>query len=329
MFDKLGLARFRADQMLHWMYKQGVSNYGDMTNLPLALREQFSSLYPLDVPAIEDVRTSVDGTKKYLLRLADGILVETVGIPSGSERLTVCCSTQAGCAMGCAFCATGFHGLARDLLPGEIVDQVMIVAKDFSRPVTNVVAMGQGEPFANYDATLAALRILNNPRLGGIGARHFTVSTCGLFSGIDRFATEPEQFTLAVSLHAAQQGTRNRLMPRLAHQPLDALRAHLESYTEATGRRVTLEYALIKNVNEKAGDARALKRFCQGLLCHVNLIMLNAVNGSPFRPVSQDVLSAWLDDLNDSGITATRRASHGADILSACGQLANAHTHRA
>ena len=197
---------------MRWVYGRGASSYDQMTDLPAGLRESLAGRLALPVPTVVDRQVSADGTRKYLLELADGSTVETVGLPAG-DRLTVCFSTQAGCAMGCAFCATGQSGLTRDLGPGEMVDQVRVVADDFGARVTNAVAMGQGEPFANYDATLGALRLMNSPDGLGIGARHLTVSTCGLASAITRFATEPEQFTLAVSLHSARQPTRDRLMP--------------------------------------------------------------------------------------------------------------------
>ncbi len=192
-----------------------------------------------------------DGTRKYLWRLADGATVESVGLPGGG-RLTVCLSTQVGCAMGCAFCATGQGGFVRDLSPGEIADQVTAVARDFGSRVTNAVAMGQGEPFANYESTLAAFRFLNSKDGAGIGARHLTVSTAGSIPGIRRFASEPEEFTLAVSLHSAVQSTRDFLMPGVRRWPLAGLRAARRDYTERTNRRLTFEYALIDSMNDTA-----------------------------------------------------------------------------
>ena len=179
-----GLSVFRAEQMLVWIYAKGARSYDEMTNIPKTIREQFTLAFPLHTPEITKKLQSVDGSRKYLITFHDGVSVETVGLPSNDGRLTVCCSSQAGCAMKCAFCATGQAGLTRNLTPGEIVDQVLAVQEDFGERVTNVVMMGQGEPFANYDAVMAALRIMNHPALLNIGARHITVSTCGILEGI-------------------------------------------------------------------------------------------------------------------------------------------------
>ena len=317
-----GLSKFRAEQILSWVYVKGAKSYDEMSNLPKVLREQFELAFPLHTLEISERLESVDGSRKYLLRFHDNTLVETVGLPASDGRLTVCCSSQAGCAMNCAFCATGRGGLTRDLGPGEIVDQVLAVQDDFGERVTNVVVMGQGEPFANYDATLAALRIMNNPKLLNIGARHITVSTCGLVSGIERFMKEPEQFTLAVSLHAARQEVRDRLMPGVKGQRLGTLRQALDAYANATGRRFSLEYALMEDVNDSQEDLDALVGYCKRLLCHVNLIPLNEVDGSPFRPVPNARLREWRDALEAQGVPASIRLSRGADIAGACGQLA-------
>ena len=197
----------------------GSSSWDEMTDLPSVLRTSLAERFPLTSLELQTLQKSQqDDTRKYLWALSDGVTVESVGLPT-DDRLTVCFSSQAGCAMGCTFCATGQGGLVRNLAPGEMVDQVRRIADDFGRRVTNAVAMGQGEPFANYDATLAALRIMNSPDGLGIGARHLTISTCGLTAGIRRLAQEPEQFTLAVSLHSAIQTTRDRLMPGLTDHP--------------------------------------------------------------------------------------------------------------
>ena len=187
-FEGIKLPRFRALQVLSWLYCKHARSYDEMTNLPKSLREQLDASFPLRNPRVSDKQESADGTRKYLLEFHDGSLAETVGIPSGSGRLTVCASTQSGCGMGCVFCATGKNGFSRDLLAGEIVDQVLVVQDDFESRVTNGVLMGQGEPFANYDATLAALRIMKHPKLMNLGARHLTVSTCGILEGIERLS---------------------------------------------------------------------------------------------------------------------------------------------
>lgn len=322
-FKEAGIPRFRAGQVLSWVYGKSCTSYEEMTNIPKTMREQLDAAYPLYVPTIRTRHESKDGTRKYLLEYHDGALVETVGIPSNDGRLTVCASSQSGCAMGCVFCATGKLGLTRDLLPGEVVDQISVVQDDFGQRVSNVVVMGQGEPFANYRNTLSALKILNNPKLFNIGARRITVSTCGLIDGIKRFSREPEQYTLAVSLHSAVQNTRDQIMPAMKKQNLESLRMALQQYTEVSGRRFTFEYALMNSVNDSSSDLDALIQYAQGLLCHVNLIPLNHVAGSPIRPSSHDTLHYWEYKLNENGITASIRKSRGSDIVAACGQLAS------
>ena len=209
---ELGQPAFRAKQLIEWVFEKNVCSFDDMTNLPKAFREQLKEAFAFDTPTELTKQVSKDGSRKYLLEYHDGISVETVGMPR-RNKLSVCVSTQAGCGMGCAFCATGLNGLKRSLTAQEIVDQVLHVSNDFGERATSVVFMGQGEPFANYDEVLKALRILNDPDGIGIGARHLTVSTSGVIPGIRKFADIPEQFTLAVSLHSAIQSTRNKLMP--------------------------------------------------------------------------------------------------------------------
>jgi 23S rRNA (adenine2503-C2)-methyltransferase len=317
---EFGQPAFRAGQIERWLYGRGVASFADMTDLPAGLRATLADRLALVPASIVARQESADGTRKYLVRLAGGTEVESVGLPAG-DRLTVCFSTQAGCAMACAFCATGISGLTRDLGPGEMVDQVLLVARDFGRRVTNAVAMGQGEPFANYDATLGALRFLNAPDGPNIGARHLTVSTCGLTAGIRRFAQESEQFTLAVSLHSAVQTTRDRLMPGVRGIPLPELRASLVHYAEKTSRRPSVEYALISGVNDTDGELAALVSFCRGMLVHVNLIPINPVEGSSLDRSAPARLVAFERGLRKAGVEASVRTERGNDIDAACGQL--------
>lgn len=228
--------------------------------------------------------------------------------------------------MACAFCATGKEGLSRNLSAGEIVDQVLTVQRLLGRRVSNVVGMGQGEPFLNYDNVLAALRIMNSDKGLGIGARHICISTCGIIPGIEHFSHEPEQFTLAVSLHSASQATRLQLMPKTNSFPLPKLKSSLARYIEITNRRVTFEYIMIENVNDKESDLQELLQFCKGLLCHVNLIPINAVPESPFKPSKQQIIQKWIDVTAKHGIETTLRDSRGSDIAGACGQLKNTFT---
>jgi len=316
----LGQPAFRVKQLVQWLYARGATSFDEMTDLSLALRQQLAERFTISTPTVVRRQESRDGTRKYLVRFDDGVSVETVGLPDG-ERLTVCFSTQAGCAMGCSFCATGRSGLTRDLTCGEMVRQLQIVAADFDARVTNAVAMGQGEPFANYDATLAALRYMNAPDGLAIGARHLTVSTCGLTAGIRRFATEPEQFTLAISLHSALQATRDRLMPGVRGIPLPALRAEVIAYADATGRRPTFEYALADGVNDTDTELDALVEFCRGTLAHVNLIPVNPVTGAGLSRSSSARARVFRDALKAAGIEASIRVERGADIDAACGQL--------
>lgn len=319
---------YRTGQLIRWLYLHAADSYDEMTDVPAALRAALARELPLLRPRLADRSVSaLDGTRRYLWELADGATVESVGLPAHG-RLTVCFSTQAGCAMGCSFCATGEDGLVRDLSAGEMAEQVRLVGKDFGERVSNAVAMGQGEPFANYDATLGGLRLMNDPDGLGVGARHLTVSTCGLISGIERFASEPEQFTLAISLHSAVQLTRDQLMPALRTQGLLRLREALIAYSARTGRRVSLEYALIFGINDSDTELRALVDFCSGLLCHVNLMPVNSTDAQPFTRPPAERVARFLDALGAAGVQATVRAERGADIDAACGQLSQRHRAR-
>lgn len=320
LMEELGQPSFRAKQVEEWVWEKNVSSFDQMTNLPKTLRAALADCVTLG--GVEEVakQVSTDGSRKYLLRFPDGVAVECVGMPT-RNRLAVCASTQAGCAMGCAFCATGAAGITRSLTAAEIYEQVMHVRDDFATRVTSVVLMGQGEPFMNYDATLGALRLLNSPDGGGIGARHLTVSTCGVIPMIKRFANEPEQFTLAVSLHSAVQKTRDALMPGVKKYSLVNLYDMMGEYVNKTGRRPTYEYAMIQGVNDTENELQYLCDFCRGTLAHVNLIQLNDVPGSRFKPSNPERAQDFVQRLASVGVEATIRNSRGADIDAACGQL--------
>lgn len=329
LMDELGQPRFRVKQIVPWLYQRGVSSYDEMTDLPAKLREELSENAPLHIPEMINRQISKDGTRKYVWRFHDGACVETVAMPSregskGPQRLTVCFSTQVGCAMACSFCATGREGFTRNLTPGEMVDQVLLAGRDMGMRVSNVVAMGQGEPFLNYDNVIAALRFMNAKDGLGIGARHITVSTCGILRGIDAFSREKEQFTLALSLHSAVQETRNRLMPKMAKTSLADIKQAMRGYVESSGRRATFEYLLIKDVNDSEQELAALRKFCHGMLCHVNILPVNDIEGSPFKPASKATVDRWISELEKDGVEATLRDSRGSDIDGACGQLKNA-----
>ncbi len=317
-----GQAGFRAKQLIHWLYVIGATSYNEMTNLPQSFKRQLEEIAPLYPSHIIDKQVSCDGTRKYVIKYYDGAQVEAVGIPS-KKSLSVCFSTQAGCGMNCSFCATGTEGLTRNLSAGEMIDQLLLVQQDFQTRISHVVSMGQGEPFQNYDAVLEALRFFNNKQGFGIGARHITISTCGIISGILRLAQEAKQFTLAVSLHAARQEIRDVLMPRCMSLPLSNLKDALLQYVSETGRRVSLEYIMIKDINDTEQDLIALKEFCNSLLCHINLIPINSVAHKSYQPSSAKTLKYWAEELNKAHKETTIRNSRGSDIDGACGQLKN------
>ena len=338
LMEGMGEKRYRGRQLADWIYVRGAEDFMEMDTLPLSLRGQLEERYALSQPRVLQSFSAEDGTTRALLELGDGERTETVVIFSG-RRVTVCFSTQVGCSFDCVFCATGSLGFSRSLMPGEMVAQVTAVSRNLNGTrVSNVVSMGQGEPFANYEATLSALRMMNSPELFDIGARHITVSTAGLVPKIMRFADEPEQFTLAVSLHSAEQQVRDYLMPNLASHSLRFLRNALVYYMEKTSRRPSLEYALIEGVNESPEALASLLAFCQvpapGF--HVNLLALHEVadattsepagadrTGSEalLRPARHSAFRRFESALADAHISVSRRVSKGTDIAAACGQL--------
>lgn len=320
LVHSLGQPKFRTKQIEDWLWQKHASSFNEMTNLPKSLRQALSEHCVFGSVTELAKKVSVDGSRKYLLQFADGNSVECVGMPS-KNKLSVCISSQAGCGMGCVFCATGKSGLQRSLTASEMYDQVSHVQSDFGTRVSSVVFMGQGEPFANYTQTLKAMRMLNSPDGMGIGARHITVSTCGVIPSIHKFAAEPEQFTLAVSLHSAVQRTRDYLMPGVKRYSLLRLWDTMQAYVEKTGRRPTYEYALIGGINDTEDELAALCDFASDTLAHVNLIMLNEVSGSPFKPSTPQKAQEFIHRLNQAGVEATLRNSRGNDIDAACGQL--------
>ncbi len=316
---------FRADQIWTALYRNLVSEASRITTLPSALRERladqfsFSSLRPT-----ARLKSSDGETDKLLLESPDGRSVEAVLMHYNTRR-TACISTQAGCAMGCVFCATGQMGFQRNLTSGEIIEQVLAFARTLAEQadrLTNVVVMGMGEPMHNYDATLAALDRLNHPDGFNFGARRFTVSTVGLVPKIRQFTTEGHPYNLAVSLHAATDDLRAELLPIARHYPLDVLIDACREYTLASGRRITFEWALIEGVNDTPDQARALARLVTGMLCHVNLIPLNPTRGYAGGPTPLERARAFQSILESRGIPCTIRVRRGIDIQAGCGQLA-------
>ena len=319
-----GEPSFRARQIFEWVYRALAADFSAMTNLPLALRQKLAGLGIIQSLAPLETVTSADGlTTKTLLQLRDGETIESV-LMRYEGRQSVCISSQVGCALNCPFCATGQSGFKRNLSPGEVVEQVLYFARQLQSQdlaVSNVVLMGMGEPLANYEAIWQAIRILNDARGLRLGARRFTISTAGMVPGIRRMAEEGLEVGLAVSLHAANDALRNRLVPLNKRYPLSDLIAACREYAEHTSRRVSFEYALIQNVNDDPQQARELGQLLRGLLCHVNLIPLNPTTDCAYRPASRERIMAFRRELNDTGIPNTVRLGRGADIQAGCGQL--------
>jgi 23S rRNA (adenine2503-C2)-methyltransferase len=330
---------YRASQLWGWLYRSMATDFAAMGNLPKTLRARLSSETSLSFlkPLAEQV-SATGRTRKVLFQLRDGHSVESV-LMLYHDRRTACISTQAGCGMGCTFCATGQGGLARNLSPGEIIAQVLhfataLRAEELGRatrdgirapldvhPVSNVVLMGMGEPLANYEATWQAIETLSDARGYNLGARRITLSTVGLVPGIRRLTREDLPVGLAVSLHAGNDPLRNTLVPINRRYPLADLLAAVQEYVDSTGRRVTIEYALIDGTNDGAPHAAQLAGLLQGLLCHVNLIPLNPTPGSALRPSPRERVNAFRLELEAAGIPATVRMRRGIDIEAGCGQL--------
>jgi 23S rRNA (adenine2503-C2)-methyltransferase len=323
-----GLPPYRARQIFSWAYQQLAERYDDMTVLPKPLRAELAER--LEMTRLELVRTieTDDGeTRKLLFRTFDGEHLETV-LMFYPDRTTVCVSCQVGCAVGCAFCATGMMGLTRNLTTGEMVSQVIKAAREarkLDKSLTNIVMMGMGEPFQNYDAVMKMVRILHDPQGMNFGSRRTTLSTSGLIPFIDRLAGEPFQVKLAVSLHAPNDALRDRLVPLNRRYPVGELIAACRRYVEKTGRRVTFEYALIKHVNDSDDTARELANLLRGLLCHVNVIPLNPTPAAPFQRPTPSRIERFASVIEEHGIPATVRYSRGVDIAAACGQLRVEH----
>jgi len=318
----LGEERFRARQIWHWMYEELVDSFDRMTNLPGKLRAELKSMAELGSLALAAQQQSRDGTEKRVYRLHDGQLVESVLMPYADDRKTACISSQAGCAMGCVFCATGQMGFGRNLSAAEIFEQAMVFARELSargERLSNVVFMGMGEPFHNYDASLAAVRQLMN-RLK-IGARHITLSTVGLAPQIRRFADEGLQVRLAVSLHKTDDAQRSALMPVNRRWGLEELMDACHYYVTRTNRRITFEWAAIAGENDTDEDAHRLGKLLSSLLCHVNIIPLNPTGGYGGAPAQTESLKRFTTILNDYGLSSTVRVRRGIDIDAGCGQL--------
>ena len=315
-----GLRPFRADQILHALYRDYITDWSAATTLPLEMRETMQAEFPLTPCRTVDVSESSDGTRKLLLEFEDGETVETVLIPAAG-RFTQCLSTQVGCGMGCAFCASGSQGLVRSLTSDEIVAEYL-AGRSFGE-ITNIVVMGMGEPFANYDETMRALKLINAGKGPNLGARHITLSTCGVVPGFAKLAAEGIQFELSVSLHAPNDELRSQLMPVNKRWPIDELLEACAAYTKATKRIITFEYTVIRGVNDSPACAEELARQVRRVpMAKVNLIPLSPVAHRPdFKTPDERTMLMFLDTLMKRGVQTMLRRSRGKDADAACGQL--------
>jgi 23S rRNA (adenine2503-C2)-methyltransferase len=326
-FADQGLPAFRARQVYSWLHRKLTFNFDDMTDLGKELREQLREKYFIKTLNFKHSETAADGTKKYLFELLDGHRVESVLLTDEADRKTICVSTQAGCALGCAFCATGGAGLQRDLETSEILGQVYQIALE-AQDISNIVFMGMGEPFLNYANLLKAIRILTSKAGPNFGQRKITVSTCGIADKIKAFAREELQVRLAVSLNSADDAVRSKLMPVNRKYPLAVLHDAVKYYLKNTGRRVTFEYVMLEGVNDRRSDLENLKRFCRGLNVNVNLIPFNDFppagrhGGTKFQPSPATTIDFFKKALLSEEINTIVRRSKGDEIKAACGQLA-------
>ena len=325
-FQQNGVPPYRVKQALSWIYERDAAGFAEMTDLPLTVREQLSRAFDFTSPQAARVEVSQDGTAKHLWRLHDGELIESVLIPV-RDRLTLCMSSQAGCAMACTFCATGWSGYRRNLTPAEIVAQFR-GARRWARqndrgPITNIVYMGMGEPLMNRKAVMRSLTLLN--RAYSFGARRITVSTVGVVPGILELAERPEQFRLAVSLHAPTHELREKIVPIEKKYPLPELLDALRKFEAAGGRRITFEYVMIDGVTDGIELARELAELVVEFGAHVNLIPYNPIPGPAWRPSKRDQVIKFMQTLEARGVRTSVRGPRGRDIAAACGQLRAEH----
>jgi 23S rRNA (adenine2503-C2)-methyltransferase len=317
-----GKERYRSVQILRWLYQKGAQSFDEMTNLSKRFRHELnqasfiSTFYPLRV---EQAR---DGTKKFLFQLEDGNRIESVLIPD-KTRLTLCLSTQVGCAFGCRFCLTGKIGWKRDLTTSEILNQILAVRKMFSekRSITNIVLMGMGEPLANYDNTLKAINLMHHPDAFKFSSRRITLSTVGLLPELERLSKEKISFRLAISLNASDEETRSRLMPVNRRYPLKKILALCKNFPLRPRTRITFEYVMVKGINDSSQDAKRLLRILKGIPSKINLIPLNEAPGIPFNRPSEERVIQFQEILMEGGLTTIVRTSKGREISAACGQL--------
>jgi 23S rRNA (adenine2503-C2)-methyltransferase len=316
-----GAPAYRAAQIFTWTYHKGIERFEAFTNLPMNFRNELAASYFISRLELYGVFRSQDRTRKFLFKLSDGNFIETVLIPAGA-RATVCLSTQVGCKFSCLFCASGLKGFVRNLSPSEMVNQVLFLRDHEGEPATNLVFMGMGEPLDNYENLVKAIKIMNSAEGLGIAARRMTVSTCGIVPAILHFKSLGLQVNLSISLHAVTDEKRTRLVPVNKKYPLETLIKACQDYIDSGGRKITLEYVLLRSVNDTLADADGLARIAQRLKAKVNVIPYSPVQGLPFEVPSEEKIQLFVRRLEDRRISVTLRHSKGKDIQAACGQLA-------
>ena len=316
----IGEKKYRAEQIFKWLYVEKVKEFDEMTNLSIELREKLKQEYTMCNFKILKKQEASDGTKKYLFDVLDGNAIESV-LMEYHHGKTICVSSQIGCKMGCKFCASTGIKFVRSLTCGEIVEQVLAVEQDIGDKISNIVFMGIGEPFDNYENVMKAIKILNNQKGLNIGARHISISTSGLVPMIYKFADEELQCTLSISLHATNNEKRSQMMPINNRYNIEELMKACKYYIEKTNKRISFEYALAKDNNDNLADAKELVKLLKGMLCHVNLIPINKIENANYVKSTNENIIKFRDYLNDNGIVATIRRELGSDIDAACGQL--------
>ena len=325
-FVQQGDKAFRAQQVYEWLWKKSAKNFEHMTNLSLATRELLQAHFTINHIQVDTMQRSLDGTIKNAVKLHDGLIVESVLIPT-EKRITACVSSQVGCSLACKFCATARLKRMRNLDPDEIYDQVVAIKQQselfFGRPLTNIVFMGMGEPLLNYNNVIAAIEKITSPQGLNMASKRLTVSTVGIAKMIKKMADDEVKFNLAVSLHSAINATRSSMMPINDVTPLEDLAEALKYWYTRQKKKVTYEYVVWKGINDTMQDAQALLKFCKIIPCKVNLIEYNQIDGGDFQQAPDEVLNMYMDLLEKHGITTRIRKSRGKDIDAACGQLAN------
>lgn len=318
---ELNQKKFRATQIFTWIYEKKVDDFSKMSDISLKFIPVLKEKYSMELPRIAVKQVASDGTIKLLLELNDGAKVETV-LMRYDYGLAICVSSQVGCNMGCAFCASGLLKKQRDLTAGEMVSQILVMESLLENErISHVVVMGTGEPFDNYDNVMDFIKIINDPKSLAIGARHITISTCGIAPKIIEYAKSGLQINLAISLHAPNNEIRNKLMPINKKYPLEVLFSALKEYLEISGRRITFEYILLKGINDSEENAKELAKLIKGTFSYVNLIPYNSVDENKYKRTSKEEILSFQDKLKKLGVNVTIRKEFGTDIDAACGQL--------